>query len=143
MEAPPSIIAAPEQPLPSMLSLSARGDKVAQGALAAELLDLGNKGAIRPLEAWAGVEIMARLAASHGDPTDLRGLAAILCLRGDWEMDQGDRAIAENLYAEAVQLFDKLADNGDGEAEEAVLRAGRLFPAGVMEKARGASLIEI
>ncbi|MFD1610850.1 hypothetical protein ACFSCW_03435 [Sphingomonas tabacisoli] len=143
MEAPPVVIATPAEPIPSMLSLCARGDKVAQGALAAELLEMGDKGIIRPLEAWAGVELMARLAASHGDPVDVRGLAAILCLRGDWEMDQGDKGVAENLYAEAVQIFDKLADAGDEEAAQTVLQAGRVFPVSVMEKARGASLMEL
>lgn len=38
-----------------------------QGAPAAGLFDMGNSGLVRPLEASAGVDLLTRMAAAHGD----------------------------------------------------------------------------
>jgi hypothetical protein len=135
---------APYEPLPIglLLKQSATGDKVAQGALAAELFEAGNRGIVRPLEAWAGVELLARMTAAHGDPDDVRGLAVLLIARAEWERANGFPQVADNLAAEAVQMLDRLANDGDEDAAVSLVLAGKVVSADVLALARGPSLME-
>jgi hypothetical protein len=124
----------------TLFELSARGDKVAQGALAAEILVLGDQGHFRPLEAWGAVEVLARLAAVHGDPMDRRGLASVLFLRAAWEQQNGCPQRAINFQAEGVQILDKLADEGDEDAAASLNLAGSVADPAALQLARSETL---
>lgn len=129
-------------PVGTLLKQSASGGCNAQGALAAELFEMGNRGFVRPLEAWAGVELLARMAAAHGDPADARGLALVLIGRAEWERANDFPEVANNLAAEAIQLLDRLADNGDEEAAAQLIVASRFCSTDVLDLARGPSLAD-
>ena len=137
MQTPPPMVQAEPVPHSKLFELSARGDKIAQGALAAEILLLGDQGHFRPLEAWGAVEVLARLAAVHGDPVDRRGLASVLFLRGEWEKQHGCAHRAINFQAEAVQILNQLADEGDEDAAATLNLAGSIAEPAAMELARG------
>jgi hypothetical protein len=139
-DTPPPIVSAPAEP--SLLTLAAMGDREAQSAFAVDILEWGNQGLIRPLEAWAGVELLTRLAAVHREPADVRALASVLFLRGAWEREHGVAEVADNLEAEAIQILDDLANQGDDEASAQLLLAGKACSIRVLELARGESLRE-
>lgn len=132
------------EPLPFglLLKQSAAGNCDAQGALAAELFEMGNAGLVRPLEAWAGVELLARMAAAHGDPNDVRGLAVLLIARGTWERANGYPEVAVSLEAEGVQILNRLADEGDEDATVSLVLAGKAVSKEVLAVARGPSMME-
>jgi hypothetical protein len=135
VDAPPIVRTGPA-PQSKLFERSARGDKVAQGALAAEILLLGDQGHFRPLEAWGAVEVLARLAAVHGDPLDRRGLASVLFLRAEWEKQHGCPVRAVNFQAEGVQILDQLADEGDEDAAASLNLAGSIADPAAMQLAR-------
>jgi hypothetical protein len=129
---------------PSTLEQASRGCPLALSALLDQTLALGDDGTVRPVEALACAELLARMAASHGELVDFRRLASVLMMRANFERRHGSADHAATLDAEALGILDIAADDGDELAGRVLAEAASVMPAAPFEllrtiKAEGAA----
>ena len=129
---------------PSTLVQASHGCPLALSALLDQTLALGDDGTVRPVEALACAELLARMAASHGELVDFRRLASVLMMRANFERRHGSVDHAATLDAEALGILDIAADDGDELAGRVLAEAASVMPAAPFEllrtiKAEGAA----
>lgn len=107
---------------------AARGCPVALSALLDEAI-AHVSGEVRPVEALACAELLARMAASHGELVDFRRLASVLMMRANFERQHGSFDHAATLDAEALGVLDIAADDGDELAGRVLAEAASVMPA--------------
>ncbi len=126
-------------PNAELLAHAALGDGFAQAEAArAYLADTE----LRPLDALAGAELMARLAICHAVPDSARLLATVLMTRAGFEREHGDVSRAAGLDAEAMTLLEQAADAGDELAAQAIVTMGDLLPAASFRLLREMKAVE-
>lgn len=120
----------------STFDQAARGCPVALSALLDETILHGDGGTVRPVEALACAELLARMAASHGELADFRRLASVLMMRANFERQHGSFDHAATLDAEALGILDIAADDGDELAGRVLAEAASVMPAAPFELLR-------
>ena len=119
-----------------LLDQAARGCPAALSALLDQTLALGDDGTVRPVEALACAELLARMAASHGELVDFRRLASVLMMRANFERQHGSFDHAATLDAEALSILDIAADDGDELAGRVLAEVASVMPAAPFELLR-------
>jgi hypothetical protein len=102
------------------------GSRVFDGAAAGDLASIQGLVEISMEEALAKADddpyaivcaaetlAFARICASHRLPSDVRKLAAALCLTSDRTRQIGYIEAADNLMGDAIAILEQLADEGD------------------------------
>lgn len=110
---------------------AARGSREAQAALVDVVLSADSS--LRQLEALAGAELFARMAAQHGELEDVRRLAGVLMMRAAYERTHGCVTTAAGVDAEALSLLEIAADGGDELAGELLNNAADTMPTAPFE----------
>lgn len=110
---------------------AAHGVREAQAALVNVVLTADPS--LRRLEALAGAELFARMAAQHGELEDVRRLAGVLMMRATYERHQGGETLAAGVDAEALSLLEIAADGGDELAGELLNNAADTMPTAPFE----------
>ena len=114
------------------LSAAAMGCIEAQRTLSELALAQGKAGSVRLVEALSSAELWARMAVSHERCVlaDVRRLAGVLMMRGEYERTYGMPELGASCDAEALTLLAIAADDGDEEAARLLLAAAEEMPSG-------------
>ena len=119
----------------AMISRAAKGDPDAQGAIADWAMEMADKQAMPFGHCAHLAEAFARMAASHGRPDDRLRLGRALLYAAQDAGNVADRLSAQSHQAEALALFNELADEGHEDAEGLLQSAADLMSPGVIANA--------
>lgn len=116
-----------------LLHRAGSGDLAAQRALAS-CLAFGSE--TPSSEAMFAAEVMARLAASHGDAEHRRYLAGLLAVCAGHSRDSGHEKAAIRRETDCMAILTHLADEGDEMAAETIVKLADGFSPEAMEAAK-------
>jgi len=120
------------------LLLAGVGDLPALRHLARRCRQLADRTEDEDARAVAYVEGMtfSRLAASQGDPLDYHLYFDLLTQYAQWQAKRGRRDLSARFEGLALNVAEALAENGDEQMADLIVKAGDVLPAEVFTEAK-------
>jgi len=118
-----------------VLALAANGDRPAQARMVDHVVGCAEAGQVPLGIALGAAEVFARMAAESGEPAHLRKLGGVLLWQSENLWNSGYYERSRIYQVEAVELLNKLADDGDEEAGALIAAYGGAFSPDILRLA--------